>query len=96
MEYLVHVGFMDGASHDTQDLSSTTWVIYFPEGQVVVSGGTFLGPTMNNVAKYNIVIEILRDSIAHGNLCLQVYLDSQLVVLKINGQYHVHDPMLLR
>jgi hypothetical protein len=62
---------------------------------VVVSGGACLGPTMNNVAEYSIMIELLRDVIVHGISCLEVLLDSQLVVLQLNGQYHVHDPTLL-
>jgi hypothetical protein len=47
---------------------------------VVVSGGACLGRTMNNVVEYNIVIELLRDAIMHAILCLEVFLDFQLVV----------------
>jgi ribonuclease HI len=46
----------------------------------VSSDGTCLGPSMNNVAEYSAVIEILRDAISHGILSLEVRLDSQLVV----------------
>jgi hypothetical protein len=82
--------------HHTQNLASTTWVIYSPKGQLVVSGGACLGPTTNNVVEYSVVIKLLRDVIAHGISCLEVHLDSQLVVSQLNGQYHVCDPTLLR
>jgi ribonuclease HI len=62
----------------------------------VSSGGVCLGPSMNNVAEYSIVIELLRDAISHGILSLEVHLDSQLVVCQLNDSYHVRDPTLLR
>jgi ribonuclease HI len=65
------------------------WVIYSPEGQLVSSGGICLGPSMNNVAEYSIIIDILRDAISHGVHSLEVHLDSQLVVCQLNDSYHV-------
>jgi hypothetical protein len=96
LESSVFIGFVDGANHHTRNLASTTWVIYSPLGQVVTSGGAFLGPTTNNVVEYSIMIELLRDVISHGILSLEVHLDSQLVVSQLNGEYHVCDPTLLR
>jgi ribonuclease HI len=95
-ESSVYLGFTDGASHHTQNLASTAWVIYSPEGQLVSSGGICLGPSTNNVAEYSIIIEILRDAISHGVHSLEVLLDSQLVVCQLNDSYHVRDPTLLR
>jgi ribonuclease HI len=95
-ESLVYVGFADGASRHTQNLASTAWVIYSPEGLLVSSGGVCLGPSMNNVAEYNTIIELLRDAISHGILSIEVHLDSQLVVCQLNGCYHVRDLTLLR
>ena len=60
------VGFADGASHHTYNLASAAWVIYSPLGQLVFSGGAYLGPATNNVAKYRVVIEILWDALSRG------------------------------
>jgi ribonuclease HI len=95
-ESSVYLGFTDGASHHTQNLASTAWVVYSPEGLLVSSGGVCLGPSMNNVAEYSVVIELLHDAISHGIHSLEVHLDSQLVVCQLNNSYHVHDPTLLR
>ena len=65
-------------------------------GHVLSSGGVCLRPSSNNVAEYSAVIELLRDSISHGVLSLEVRLDSELVVSQLNGLYHVRDLMLLR
>jgi hypothetical protein len=89
MESSVYLGFTDGASRHTWNLASTAWVIYSPEGQLVSSGGVCLGPSMNNVVEYSVVIEILHDAISHGVWYLEVLLDSQLVVCQLNDNYHV-------
>jgi ribonuclease HI len=96
MKSSVYLGFSYGASHHTWNLASTTWVVYSPEDLLVSSGGVFLGPFMNNVAKYSVIIELLCDSISHGIHSLEVRLDSQLVVCQLNGSYRVLDPTLLQ
>src|SRR5713101_8431329 len=80
MEYSTFIGFTDGASHHTQHSASAAWVIYTPTGQVLSSGGICLRPSSNNVVEYSAIIELLRDSISHGFLSLEVHLDSQLIV----------------
>jgi ribonuclease HI len=95
MKSSVYLGFADEASHHTQNLASTTWVVYSPKGLLVSSSGIFLGPSINNVAEYSAVIELLRDAISHGINSLEVHLDSQLVVCQLNDSYRVRDPTLL-
>ena len=87
---------MDGAVHHTQHSTSATWVIYTPTGQVLSSGGICLRHSLNNVSKYSVVIELLRDAISHGALSLEVHLDLYLVVSQLNGLYHIRDLTLLR
>jgi hypothetical protein len=76
MKSSVYLGFADEASRHTWNLVATTWVVYSPEGLLVSSGGVCLGPSMNNVAEYRVVIELLRDDISHGIRSLEVHLDS--------------------
>ena len=61
-------------------MASAAWVVYSPEGLLVSSGGICLGPSMNNVAEYSVLIELLRDVISHGIRSLEVHLDFELVV----------------
>ena len=96
MESSTYIGFPDGANRHTQHSASATWVIYTPMGQVLSSGGVCLWPSLNNVAEYSAIIELLRDAISHGVLSLEVHFDLQLVVSQLNGLYHVRDPTLLR
>ncbi len=92
----IFTGFADGASRHTRNLSSAAWVIFSPSGQLVASGGACLGSTMNNIAEYSAVIELLVNAISHGIVHLQVRLDSQLIVSQLNGSYQVRNPLLLR
>ena len=95
MESSVYIGFAGGASLHTQNSASTAWVIYTPIGQVFSSGGVCLQPSSNNVVEYRAVIELLCDAISHGVHSLEVRLDSQLVVSRLNGSYHIRDLILL-
>ena len=95
IESSVYVGFTNGASHHTQNSASTAWVIYNPTGQVLSSGGVCLWTSWNNVAEYSVIIELLHDAISHGVHSLELHLDSQLVVSKLNGLYCIRDPTLL-
>lgn len=86
-----YIGFADGASRSTHNLSSTAWVIYDPHGVLVDLQGVCLGCTTNNVAEYSDVIELLGKAINLGIRTLVVNLDSQLVVHQLNGRYSVRD-----
>lgn len=52
----IYFGFADGAIRHTRNLVSTTWVVYSLNDELVSSGGFCLGPTINNVAEYHVVI----------------------------------------
>ena len=74
MESSTYIGFVDGASRRTQHSASAAWVIFTPMGQELSSGGVCIRPSSNNVAEYSAVTELLRDSISHGVLSLEVVL----------------------
>lgn len=80
-----YVGFANGASRSTRNLSSVAWVIYDPHGELVDLQGVCPGCTTNNVAKYSAMIELLAKVINLGIRTLVVNLDSQLVVHQLNG-----------
>lgn len=96
LESIIYTEFADGASRHTLNLASATWVIYEPSGQLLSSGSSCLGPSTNNITKYSSIIELLLDVVSHGIQHLVVHLDSQLVVLQLNGKYQVCDSFILR
>jgi len=90
-----YYGFADGASRHTQNLASTAWVIYSPSDELITIGGICLGPATNNVAEYQTAIELMTEALSSGISQLIVHMDSQLIVLQINGIYSIRDPTLL-
>ena len=58
--------------------------------------GVCLGPTTNNVTEYSVILELLNEVVNLDIRALLVYLDSQLVVLQLNGHYSVRNPSILR
>ena len=96
MSITPYVGFADGASHSTRNLSSAAWVIYDAAGELIELQGICLGRTTKNVAEYSAVIELLIKAITLSISALDVNLDSQIVVLQLNRHYSVRNPHILR
>ena len=90
------VGYADGASHSTHNLSSAVWTIFTPNGELVSFQGICIGKSTNNIAEYSALIEILSDAISFGINRIIIRLDSQLVVLQLTSIYYVRNPKLLR
>ena len=90
------VGYVDGASRSTQNLSSTAWAIFAPNGELVSFQGICIGRLTNNIVEYSALIEILSDAISFGINRIIIRLDSQLVVLQLTSIYTIINPTLLR
>ena len=76
MSITPYIGFADGGSCSTKNLSSIAWVIYNPAGELVNLQGVCLGPATNNVVEYSVILELLNE-VVNLNICaLLVYLDS--------------------
>ncbi|KAJ4820696.1 Pol-polyprotein [Rhynchospora pubera] len=67
-----------------------------PKGEVFYYAIHITFPVTNNMVEYEALIAGLRLVEAVGATKVRVYMDSQLVVHQINGQYEVHDPTLAK
>ena len=54
-----YIGYADGASHSTWNITSTSWVIFLPTNELVSLGGIYLGPSTNTIMEYSVVIELM-------------------------------------
>ena len=50
----------------------------------------------NNQAEYDAIRGLLVNSLSHHILHLHVHLDSPILVMELNGVYHVHNPIRFR
>ena len=89
------IGFSDGAHLYTLNLASTAWVLYSPTSELVSSGGVLLGPSTNNLAKYQAMVGLLTEALDFDVREIRVYLDSELVVQQLNRVYTIRSPYLL-
>jgi ribonuclease HI len=92
---LPYIGFVDNASHSTQNLASVAWAIYAPTDELTSLRGIFLVRATNNIAEYIAFIELLTGAISFGIHHLIVRLDSQLMVLQLSNVYSIQIPTLL-
>ena len=74
------------------NLSSATWEIYDPNGELVNLQVICLGHTTNNFTEYSSVIELFSRAISVGIRELVINLNSQLIVLQLNKKYLVITP----
>ena len=91
-----YIGHADGASLFSRNLALAAWAIFNPLHTLVLSNGLCIVSTTNNQAEYDAVIGLLFDALAHRILHLHVHLYSLLLVMQLNGVYHVHNQVLFR
>ena len=88
-------GFVNGAFCHTLNLASTAWVLYSPAKDLVSSGVVCLGPTTNNIIKYEAFIGLLTEAASQDVHDLVVLMDSQLLVCHLNHIYTIRNLVLL-
>ena len=88
--------YANDASHFSRNLASAASTIFTPSHMLVHSNGVCIGSTTNNQAEYDAVIGFLVNSISHCIFHLHVRLYSLLLVMQLNGVYHVHNKVIFR
>lgn len=80
--------YTDGASRGNPGHAGCGYVVY-ADGQEIATGKKYLGMTTNNIAEYNAVIEALNDPMVRDAKEINFFLDSELVVKQMKGEYRV-------
>lgn len=83
------VVFCDGGSRGNPGPSALGVVIKTTKGEVISEIGEFLGIQTNNYAEYMAVVRAMEYLKGKGIKSAQFYLDSQLVVRQLNGEYKI-------
>ena len=79
----------DGGSRGNPGPGACAFVLSDPGGAEIEARGEYLGVCTNNVAEYRSLILGLAAAAGHGVRSLKVYMDSELVVRQMLGQYKV-------
>jgi ribonuclease HI len=84
----------DGASQGNPGPSAIGATIKNEEGRLLASISRSIGITTNNQAEYKALIAALEKAISLGARQADIYMDSELVVRQLNGQYRVKNAAL--
>jgi ribonuclease HI len=90
-EFLIYA---DGASRGNPGQAGAGAVISDSRGRTVKELKCFLGMTSNNVAEYQAVILALEKALELGANSITIFLDSELVVRQLRGEYRVRESHL--
>ena len=90
-ELFIHA---DGASRGNPGEAGAGAVISDSRGRTLKELKCFLGMSSNNVAEYQALILALKKALELGAGRITVFLDSELVVRQIKGEYRVREPHL--
>lgn len=85
----------DGASRGNPGPAAAGVVIESENGALLATGKKYLGTLTNNQAEYRALILGLKAVSARGPSSVMVFMDSELVVKQMTGQYRVKDALLL-
>ncbi len=85
--------YIDGAADLHSKTAGIGGVIYRNNNELI-SFSEYLDDATNNEAEYTALIRGLEHLIALGQLSVQIFSDSELVVKQINGQYRVKNPRM--
>jgi len=88
--------FTDGGARGNPGPAGVGAVIENEKGDILFKGGKYIGETTNNQAEYQAVIFALEKAKELKGVELDFYLDSQLVVEQLNGNYKVKNPELAK
>jgi ribonuclease HI len=81
--------YTDGASRGNPGEAGAGAVILDGQGEELAARSFYLGKCSNNVAEYKALIFGLQAALELGCRQLEIFLDSQLIVRQVQGQYKV-------
>lgn len=86
--------FTDGASSGNPGPSGYGYVILDENDNVVKSASKFIGDSTNNIAEYLGLYNALKDVSDLDPDFIEIFLDSELIVKQIKGEYKVRNEKL--
>lgn len=86
--------YTDGGARGNPGPAAIGVVIKTPKGEIVEEFGQTIGATTNNLAEYQALTAGLERVVALGAPAVDCYLDSELIVKQLKGEYKVKEPVL--
>lgn len=90
----MYKSFTDGGSRGNPGPAGIGGVLYGAGGKLVDEVSEYIGTTTNNEAEYRALIEILKKARNHNVTEIECFMDSELLVKQLNGEYRVKHPRI--
>lgn len=94
MGFMKLIIYTDGGARGNPGPAGIGGVLYNESGEKVREISEYLGETTNNQAEYKAVLRGLQEAKKQGARELSFYIDSELVVKQLNGEYKVKNKQL--
>ena len=91
---MIYYVYTDGASSGNPGNSGIAYVILNEDKKLIEDYSEYIGVATNNVAEYTALLKAVQRVVALNPTEVHFYLDSELVVKQMNGQYTVGDSKL--
>lgn len=88
------ITYSDGGARGNPGPAAYGVVIKDVNGVTLKAHGRYIGETTNNQAEYRGLIDALEQALSLGAKEVQCFLDSELLVKQMTGEYKVKDPEL--
>jgi len=86
--------YSDGASRGNPGISAIAYMIMTEDGRLLKKYSRYVGIRTNNQAEYEALISALESASTLTDQEVACYMDSELVVKHLNGEYQVRNPKL--
>ena len=86
--------FTDGGARGNPGPAASGVVISTADGIVIEAFGRYLGETTNNQAEYKAILFALQAAKKYQPKRIQFYMDSELAMKQLNGQYRMKNEAL--
>ncbi len=86
--------YSDGGSRGNPGPSAIAFIVLNEEDRILKKGRRFLGEATCNQAEYRALILALEQTLEFGSGSVKCFLDSELIVKQLNGQYKAKNPEL--
>ena len=87
--------YTDGGARGNPGPAALGVAIFGATGKLLAKHGHYLGEQTNNYAEYSALIFALKEAKRLGGQDVQCFLDSELIVRQMSGQYRVRNKALL-
>ena len=86
--------FSDGASRGNPGVSAIAFMILDEDDKILERHSNYVGVRTNNQAEYEALLSALKSAFKLNGEEVRCYLDSELVVKQLNGEYKVRNDKL--